>query len=83
MATESATVEAQPTAGLSRAAVEEFRLLMQQECGVPLSLEEAWRHATKLVSLYRMLMGPLPEDPAVRTSGTLALPAVDKPGVVE
>lgn len=72
-----------PTAALSRTAVEEFRALMLKECGVALSLEDAWRKVTKLVSLYRMLMGPLPEDPAVRTSETLPSPAVDKHGVLE
>ena len=75
--------ETEPSAGLSRTAVDEFRMLLERECGVSLSLDEAWRHATKLVSLYRMLMGPLPEDPAVRTSETVAVRGVDNTAVVE
>ena len=48
--------------------VREFQQLMRKECGVELTLEEAWTRATQLIALYRMLMGPIPEDPAVRTS---------------
>ena len=69
--------------GLSRAAVEEFRSLVQEHCGLRLSPEDAWRQATKLVSLYRMFMGPLPEDLTVRTSATLPAPTVDNGPVVE
>lgn len=69
--------------GLSRAAVEEFRSLMQEHCGLRLSPEDGWRQAAKLVSLYRMLMGPLPEDPTVRTSATLPAPTVDNGAVLE
>ena len=40
-----------------------FRRLMREECGVELTLEEAAARAAQLITLYRMLMGPIPEDP--------------------
>lgn len=48
---------------LSQADIEEFKVLMRQECGVELENQEAWNRAIELISLYRMLIGPLPEDP--------------------
>jgi hypothetical protein len=41
----------------------EFQQLMREECGVELTLEEASTRASQLIALYRMLMGPIPEDP--------------------
>lgn len=56
---------AQNAAGtLTEADVEEFRRLMREECGVELSLVEAWTRATRLVAMFRALLGPIPEDPA-------------------
>ena len=43
--------------------VQAFRRLMQEECGVEISLAEAWTRATKLVAMLRALLGPIPEDP--------------------
>ena len=43
--------------------VEEFRRLMREECGVELSLVEAWDRATRLVAMFRAFLGPIPEDP--------------------
>ena len=43
--------------------VQAFRRLMLDECGVELSLAEAWTRATKLVAMFRALLGPIPEDP--------------------
>lgn len=80
---ESSAEHTNPSFGLSRAAVEKFRSLMQEQCGIRLSPEDAWRQATKLVSLYRMFMGPLPEDFTVRASATLPAPTVDNGAMVE
>lgn len=49
---------------LSRADVEEFRELIHRECGEELSPEEAWKRASEVLALFRMLLGPLPEDHA-------------------
>lgn len=48
--------------GLTRADVDEFRALIHRECGESLSPEEAWTRATEVLALFRMLLGPLPED---------------------
>jgi hypothetical protein len=50
--------------GLTRADVDEFRALIHRECDESLSLEEAWKRATEVLTLFRMLLGPLPEDQA-------------------
>jgi len=49
--------------GLTREKAIAFQRLMRKECGVELSVEEAWKRASRLVALYRMLMRPIPEDP--------------------
>ncbi len=43
--------------------IEEFKALMREECDVELTNREAWDRATDLVGLFRMLAGPIPEDP--------------------
>lgn len=48
---------------LDAAAVWEFAELVRTETGVTLSDQEAWARATELIALFRMLLGPLPEDP--------------------
>ena len=50
--------------GLSQADVDEFRALIHKECGEELSPEEAWKRASEVLALFRMLLGPLPEDRA-------------------
>ena len=52
--------------GLSNADVEEFRQLIHRECGQELSPEEAWKRASEVLALFRMMLGPLPEDQAGR-----------------
>lgn len=53
--------------------IEDFRTLIRTECGVEMDEQEAWDRVIELVSLYRMFLGPLPEDPeGVRTSSGLA-----------
>lgn len=39
-----------------------FCNLVRAATGVELSDQEAWERATELVSLFRMFVGPLPED---------------------
>lgn len=48
--------------GMTRADVDEFRALIHRECGESLSHEEAWKRATEVLALFRVLLGPLPED---------------------
>lgn len=62
---------------------EEFRVLVRDACGIDLDPQVAWRRARQLIDLYRMLQGPIPEDPAVQTSRHLTSTPVDTPGVVE
>ena len=69
--------------GLNREKALEFRQLLQEECGIDLTLEETWARATQLVALYRMLMGPIPEDPEVRTCVHLPSEPVDTAAVVK
>ena len=49
--------------GLASADVEEFRAILQTECGETVSLDEAWSRAIEVLALCRMLLGPLPDDP--------------------
>ena len=51
--------------GLAPTDVEEFRAILQTECGETLSLEEAWSRAIEVLALCRMLLGPLPDDPTI------------------
>jgi hypothetical protein len=64
-------------ATLDREAVLQFQRLMQEECGVDLTLEQAWARAIQMVGLYRMLLGPIPEDAEVQTSARMPPGAVD------
>lgn len=50
---------------LTQADIREFRKLIEEHCGVSLTEPEAWNRATELVALYRMFLGPFPEDPAI------------------
>jgi hypothetical protein len=52
-----------PGSGISRDKAIEFQRLLQHDCGVEVTVEEAWGRASRLVALYRMLMEPIPEDP--------------------
>ena len=51
------------TSRLTEDDVQAFRRLMLSECGVELSLAEAWTRAIKMVAMFRALLGPIPEDP--------------------
>ena len=50
---------------LTEADVEEFRRLMREECAVVLTLAEGWERATKMLAMFRVLVGPIPEDSGV------------------
>lgn len=50
--------------GLTKAEVERLRDIMRRECRVEMTPEEAWSRAIELLALFRMLLGPLPEDRA-------------------
>jgi hypothetical protein len=70
---------------LSADDIAEFQSLLEREAGVRLDTSAAWKRATQLVSLVRMLLGPIPEDPeavsldsgAVRRHAPLADGVVD------
>ncbi len=50
--------------------VEEFRRIVERECAVRLDPQTAWRQATRLVDLVRMLLGPIPEDTGEKPPGS-------------
>ena len=50
---------------LTQEDIDEFKVLMRDECGVDLPNQEAWNRATELLGLFRTLMGPIPEDPEI------------------
>jgi len=41
----------------------EFQRLMREHCGLVLDEQQAQVRANELVMLYRVLLGPIPEDP--------------------
>jgi hypothetical protein len=63
--------------------VEEFQLLLREAFGLELYPAEARRRARQLIALYRMLMGPIPEDPGVQTSAHLPSAPVDESVVLQ
>jgi len=68
---------------INREAALQFQRLMLEECGVDLTLEQAWARAIQMVGLYRMLLGPIPEDAEVLTSTRMPLGTVDDAGMLE
>lgn len=58
---------------LTPADVREFQIIMREECGVELDDAAAWERARELANLYRMLLGPIPEDPGA-PSGSNVVP---------
>lgn len=53
----------QSTIPLAEQDVAEFQALMKESCGVELSTSEAWSRAIELLNFFRMLLGPIPDDP--------------------
>jgi len=56
-----------PTGALTAQDVDEFRTILRDTCGEEMSSEEAWKRATAVSALARMLLGPIPEDPGHST----------------
>lgn len=54
---------------LTQADIDEFKGIVRRECGVEMSDREAWSRVIELLSLYRMMLGPIPEDPEARPAG--------------
>jgi hypothetical protein len=52
-----------PPSLITQADAEEFRKILKRDFAEEVDLPEAWRRLSDLVSLVRMLLGPLPEDP--------------------
>lgn len=70
--------------GLTRSDVDELRGLIHRECGESLSHEEAWKRAAEVLALFRMLLGPLPEDqPSPSCPQAEALTAARGAGITE
>lgn len=73
-------VDASATPSLTQADVCEFQLIMRDECGIVLDDAEAWQRATELTALFRMLLGPIPEDPAFEPGSNVVAVAPFEPG---
>ncbi len=59
--------------------VADFRRIVAEEFGVTLEEREAWGRLADLLTLYRIVLGPLPEDPekaVIESSNVLALASV-------
>jgi hypothetical protein len=48
--------------GLTISEVRRYRDITRRESGIELTEAEAWSRAIELLALFRMLLGPLPED---------------------
>jgi hypothetical protein len=48
---------------LTLAAVREFQAIVREESGIEMDEVEAWNRANDLLALYRVMLGPIPEDP--------------------
>lgn len=69
-----------PTLTLTEADVREFQEVMRKECGLVLDDAEARNRAIELVALFRMLLGPIPEDPASEPGSNVVAVAPFVPG---
>jgi len=48
--------------GLSEPQVRRLQEILQREGEPDVTLDQAWARAIELLSLFRMLLGPMPED---------------------
>jgi len=55
-----------PGFALNQADIDEFRVIVQRTSGQAIDNSAAWNRAIELLSLFRILIGPIPEDPAIR-----------------
>lgn len=53
--------------GLTEAEVRRLQGILQRETESEVTLDQAWARAIELLSLFRMLLGPLPDDHESRT----------------
>jgi hypothetical protein len=53
--------------GLTEAEVRRLQDILRREGESEVTLDQAWARAIELLSLFRMLLGPLPEDEGART----------------
>ena len=62
-----------PASGLplTLADVQEFQALVKRECGVEMGEADSWVRIGELLALYRTLLGPTPDDPAVRAGSNI------------
>ena len=81
----SATASGHGGFALTQADIEEFKALVERECGVRLDDHSAWNRVIELLNLYRVLLGPTPEDPEARrvqtSSPLLSRPVENSRGV--
>jgi len=59
--------------GLTEVEVRRLQEIMRRECGIDLTLEAAWARAIELLALFRMMLGPIPEDPRPESSNIGAI----------
>lgn len=57
-----ATEERRYGFGLTEGAVRRLQDILRREGALDITLEQAWARAVELISLFRMLLGQLPED---------------------
>ena len=51
--------------GLTESEVRRLQDILRREGSVNLTLEAAWARAIELLALFRMMLGPIPEDSRV------------------
>jgi hypothetical protein len=59
--------------GLTEAAVRGLQEILRREGESDITLDQAWARAIELLSLFRMMLGPSPEDPRPQGSNIGAL----------
>jgi hypothetical protein len=69
----ASTTAARYAFGLTEVEVRRLQDIMRRECGVELTLEAAWARAIELLALFRMMLGPIPEDSRPRGSNIGAI----------
>ncbi len=51
---------------LSQEDVDEFKHIVERTSGLAMDDQTAWNRAIEILNLFRILIGPIPEDPEVR-----------------
>jgi hypothetical protein len=69
-----------PGFALNQADIDEFKAILRRESGLEIDDQTAWNRVTELLNLYRMVLGPIPEDPGVpRVQTSSHLPSGPSP----